>query len=107
MLFVAGTLYAQSISSTITGVVVDSQDALIPNAKITANNVSKNVLLSTNTDAQGRFVFAQIEPGTYNITIEAPGFKKLEKSGIELSANTNLPLGEFKLQLGAVAETVQ
>jgi hypothetical protein len=107
MLFVAGALYAQSISSTITGTVVDPQGAVILNAKITANNVSKNVLLTTNTDAQGRFVFAQIEPGSYNITIEAPGFSKLEKSGIALSANTNLPLGEFKLQVGAVAETVQ
>ncbi len=107
MFFVAAALYAQSISSTITGAVVDPQGAVILNAKITANNVSKNVLLTANTDAQGRFVFAQIEPGSYNITIEAPGFKKLEKSGIALSANTNLPLGEFKLQLGAVAETVQ
>ena len=71
MLFVAGTLYAQSISSTITGVVVDPQGAVISNAKITANNVSKNVLLSTNTDEQGRFAFAQIEPGSYKITIEA------------------------------------
>src|SRR5260370_16197794 len=106
MFFVAGALYAQSISSTITGAVVDPQGAVIVNAKITANNVSKNVLLTANTDAQGRFVFAQIEPGSYNITIEAPGFKKLEKSGIALSANTNLPLGEFKLQLDAVADTV-
>ena len=107
MLLVAGTLYAQSISSTITGVVVDSQDALIPNAKITATNVSKNVQLRTNTDAEGRFAFAQIEPGTYNITIEAQGFKKLEKRGIELSTNTNLPLGELKMQVGAVSDTVE
>ena len=107
MLFVAGTLYAQSISSTITGVVVDSQDALISNAKITANNLSKNVQFKTNTDAEGRFAFSQIEPGTYNITIEAQGFKKLEKRGIELSTNTNLPLGELKLQVGAVSDTVE
>jgi hypothetical protein len=107
MLFVAGALYAQSISSTITGEVVDPQGSVVPNAKVTANNVSKNLLLSANTDAQGRFVFAQIEAGSYNITIEAPGFKKLEKNGIALSANTNLPLGEFKLELGAVSQTVE
>jgi hypothetical protein len=107
VLFVSGTLHAQSISSTITGAVVDPQGALIPNAKITANNLSKNVLLITNTDAQGRFVFSQIEPGSYNITIEAPGFKKLERSGIALSANTNLPLGELKLELGEVSATVE
>jgi hypothetical protein len=107
MLLVAGTLYAQSISSTITGVVVDSQDALVPNAKITANNLSKNVHLTTSSDAEGRFAFAQIEPGTYNITIEAQGFKKLERRGIELSTNTNLPLGEMKLQVGAVSDTVE
>jgi len=107
MFFVAGALYAQSISSTITGAVVDPQGSVIVNAKITANNVSKNLVLTANTDAEGRFVFAQIEPGSYNITIEAQGFKKLEKSGIALSANTDLPLGELKLQVGAVAETVE
>jgi hypothetical protein len=107
LLFVAGTLYGQSISSTITGVVVDSQDALVPNATVTANNTSKNVQLKTQTDAEGRFAFAQIEPGTYNITIEAQGFKKLERRGIELSTNTNLPLGEMKLQVGAVSDTVE
>src|SRR5260370_22157918 len=63
MFFVAGALYAQSISSTITGAVVDPQGAVILNANVTANNISNNVLLTTNTDAQGRFVFAQIEPG--------------------------------------------
>jgi hypothetical protein len=107
VVFVAGALYAQSISSTITGAVVDPQGSLVSNAKVTASNVSKNVLLQTNTDMQGRFVFAQIEPGRYNITIEAPGFKKLEKKDIELSTNTNLPLGEIKLQIGAVGETVE
>jgi len=107
MVFVAGALYAQSISSTITGTVVDPQGSVISNAKVTASNVSKNVLLQTNTDMEGRFVFAQIEPGRYNITIEAPGFKKLEKKGIELSTNTNLPLGDVKLQIGAVGETVE
>jgi len=95
VVFVAGALYAQSISSTITGAVVDPQGSLVSNAKVTASNVSKNVLLQTNTDMQGRFVFAQIEPGRYNITIEAPGFKKLEKKDIELSTNTNLPLGKL------------
>lgn len=107
VLFVAGTLHAQSISSTITGSVVDPQGAVISNAKIKADNISKNVVLTTSTDAQGRFVFAQIEPGSYNITVEAAGFKKLEKSGIALSANTNLPLGELKLQVGAAAATVE
>ena len=78
MFFVAGALYAQSISSTITGAVVDPQGSVIANAKITADNVSKDVVLTANTDAQGRFVLAQIEPGTYNITIEAHGFKKFK-----------------------------
>src|SRR5260370_17946824 len=77
MFFVAGALYAQSISSTITGTVVDPQGAVILKAKITANNVSKNVLLTPTTDAQARFVFAQIEPGSYNLTSADHGFQKL------------------------------
>src|SRR5260370_16359558 len=107
MVFVEGALYAQSIISTITGTVVDPQGSVIAKDKVRASKFSKNVLLQTNTDEQGRFVFAQIEPGRYNITIEAPGFKKLEKKGIELSTNTNLPLGDVKLQIGAVGETVE
>src|SRR5260370_20676048 len=69
MVFVAGALYAQSISSTITGTGVDPHGSVISNAKVTASNLSQKVLLQTNTDKQHPFFFAPIETERLYITI--------------------------------------
>lgn len=107
LLFVAEAVSSQTVSSTLSGSVVDRQDAAIVNAHITATNLSKNRVLTAQSDSQGRFVFAQIDPGIYKIEVESPGFRKVEKTGIELNANTNLPLGVFRLEPGQVTESVE
>ncbi|MBL8208803.1 MAG: carboxypeptidase regulatory-like domain-containing protein, partial [Blastocatellia bacterium] len=60
----------------------------------------------TNTDKEGRFVFPTLPPGTYKLSIEAGGFKRLERTGIVLVANDKLTLGDLGLEVGAASETV-
>ena len=58
------------------------------------------------TSDQGDFVVPNLPPANYTITVEAPGFKKLDKQDIHLSAADRLNAGIFVLTVGATAEAV-
>jgi hypothetical protein len=102
-----GAVAAQSTSGYISGTVVDSQHAGIPNAKVTANETEKKFNLTTSTDAAGRFVFAQVEPGRYKITVTANGFRELIENDVVVNANDRITLGELNVTVGAVTEHVE
>jgi hypothetical protein len=100
-------LGAQTTTGSIAGTVIDPSGAAIVNAKVTATETTKNYAVNTATDNAGRFVFPQMPPGIYNISAEAPGFKKFEKTDINHQANENLNVGTLKLQVGQVNESIE
>jgi hypothetical protein len=89
------------------GSVVDAQHAAVPNAAVTAMEQEQKIHLAAKSDEAGRFVFAQVPPGTYTITVEAPGFKKYDRKGIALSANDKLAIGDLVMEVGTVSETIE
>lgn len=97
---------AQTTSGSVAGDVVDSQLAAITGAAVTISDDTRGFTQSAVTDAQGRFVFPQLTPATYKLVIEAKGFKKLERTGIELVANDRLALGNIALEIGAATDTI-
>jgi hypothetical protein len=106
-LLTACVTWGQTISGSIAGEVFDSQHAAVPNAAITATELEQKFTLSTKTDEAGRFVFTQLPPGTYTLTVEAPGFKKYDRSGIKLNANDKLAIGELTMEVGTISEQVE
>ena len=60
----------------VSGVVQDPNGAVVPGAHVTLHFVKTQWTTSTRTDAEGRFSFANIETGVYEIEIEVPGFKR-------------------------------
>jgi hypothetical protein len=99
--------YAQSITGSLSGRVVDQQGATIPNAKVTATEPTTKTTIGTNTTAAGDFSIPGLSPGSYTITVEAPGFKKLTRNNIALDASDKIALGDLKVEIGAVTETVE
>src|SRR5215472_14400421 len=85
-LLLCGLGYAQTTSGSIAGALVDAQHAVLSNAAVTAREEQQKFTLSTKTDESGRFVFTQLPPGTYTLTFEAAGFKRLERKGVVLNA---------------------
>ncbi len=57
----------------MSGTVLDQSGGAIANAKVTAIDPSKGYSLTATSDASGRFVFPNAQPGGYNIAVEAPG----------------------------------
>ena len=96
---------AQS-ASTITGTVKDTSDAVLPGATIIIVNPAQAISQTALSNSDGVFVFPQLPPGTYTISVGLPGFKKTEKSDIILATAAKLNIGDFILAVGNVSETV-
>jgi hypothetical protein len=105
LLLAAGAI-GQVTSGTIYGTVKDPSGAVMADATVTVNDASTGVTRTVSTDESGGFVVPNLPPGTYAITVNATGFKKIDKTGVVLSAADHLGVGDFVLAVGAATEVV-
>jgi trimeric autotransporter adhesin len=98
--------FAQSYLGGVRGLVQDPGKATIATAKVTLLNQGTNVARSELSNASGEFSFSQVDPGTYTLTAESPGFKKVEQRGIVVGTQEFLTI-DLKMEVGAVSESVQ
>src|SRR5580704_7788492 len=69
-----GALAQSGTSSALSGVVTDSSGAVIPGATVSAVEIETKATRTDKTNAQGAFLFSQINPGTYEVSLQAEGF---------------------------------
>ncbi len=75
----ADSLRAQSgTSSALTGSISDVTGAMVPNATVKATDVNTGATRTARSNGEGRFLFAQVNPGIYRITVQADGFGPAE-----------------------------
>jgi len=98
-------LFGQAGTGTITGTVTDPAGAVIANASVEARNTEANVPYPTVTTETGAYAIVRLPPGPYSVTVSAPGFKKLNRSGLAVDAGQTLPL-DLSLEVGSAAESV-
>jgi len=92
-------VHAQSTTQgAIGGTVFDTTNAIIPNAAIVIHNNGTNAEEKLTSDAAGYFKAAQLPPGTYTVTISAPGFTELRSQNVTVEVNL---LTEFDQHLSA------
>jgi hypothetical protein len=96
---------AQDARGTITGTVVDASKAVVPGAAVTVTNVAMGTDVSVTTNESGFFQAPYLIPGTYRITVELSGFRKLVREGIEVRVGDRLQI-ELPLQVGGAVEQV-
>ncbi len=96
---------AQIATAELSGNVLDASGAAVPNATVTATNVDTAIAHKTVSGKNGDYVLTDLPPGNYSLTVEAPGFRKLEQTGIELQVNQQARV-DLPLQVGQTAETV-
>jgi Carboxypeptidase regulatory-like domain/TonB-dependent Receptor Plug Domain len=99
-------LLAQVTSGTLFGTVKDPSGAYVKDASVTIANHANGITRTVTSGSDGAFVAPNLYPGTYTVTVEAKGFKKLETTGIVLSAADNLSAGEFVLAVGTTSDEV-
>src|SRR2546423_3855507 len=97
---------AQSVTGTISGVVIDPNGAVVPNAAVTLINDQTKDKRDQPTNEAGRFNFPSLQPGVYTLRIEHQGFETMLRTRSVLSANEGLALGDLTLRTGQVSEPV-
>jgi hypothetical protein len=105
-LWVSTPARAQVQTGSITGVVTDESNAVLPGATV---SLSGEKLIggtqTQTTDATGAYRFDRLPPGSYKVLFELQGFKSLERQDIIVNA-TFVATVNAKLGVGNVAETV-
>jgi hypothetical protein len=106
MLTVTGSVSAQERFGALQGRVVDTQGAPVPGVTVTATNVQSGEVRSYVTNADGRWLAADLNPGRYNVTFELTGFTKVERNDVSVQLGRAFDL-DAELRVGAITETVQ
>ena len=83
----------------------DPSGAVIQGALVTLVDSNKGYDFKETTDDSGRYLFRQVPPGTYAVSVEAKNFQPQRKEGVSLSINQNASV-DFSLKVGAAAQTV-
>jgi hypothetical protein len=101
----AGVANAQVLYGSIVGNVTDPQGAVLPGTSVKITNTGTGLSLETTTDETGSYVFRNLPPGTYDMTLSLRGFKQMQQSEIIVTAG-NPKRVDVSLQIGAAQETV-
>jgi Carboxypeptidase regulatory-like domain len=105
-LALAAVSMAQTTDATIVGTIVDPQGGTVPNATITVKNTGTGVAREVQSSEAGLYRVYPLNPGTYEVTVTAPGFKTELQQNVVLDAAANVKV-DFKLEVGGVSETVE
>jgi hypothetical protein len=107
LLFFTANAFGQSSMGAITGVVSDRAGTPIVGANVQAANLVNGDSRTTTTNGDGRFIAFQLPPGSYSLTVDSPGFRKLVKEGFVLTAAGYLNAGTVVLDTGTLDDPVR
>ncbi len=96
-----GTVFGQGTKGNITGTVTATDGALVPNATVIVTDVGTHFTRTVTTDGSGNYVVADLNPGTYSVKIDAPGFSELQNNAINLTAQQTLRIDGHLAVAGA------
>ncbi|MFZ0594805.1 MAG: TonB-dependent receptor [Bryobacteraceae bacterium] len=98
--------YAQQVFGSIFGTVTDPTGSAVNNAKVTIQDVGKGTSSEVNTNESGNYTKGQLIPGTYKVTIEAPGFQKVVSNDIIVVVDQSARF-DTALQVGQATQEVE
>ncbi len=113
LLIASAICIAQTESGQISGTVKDTSDAVVANAKVTVKSINTGLTRETVTNAAGLYTIASLKPDTYEVSIEATGFKKFARrvqvtvgSQIDIPAQLTVGTTATTVEVSALGETV-
>ncbi len=89
--FMSSLSYGQSVQGVVTGNITDPTGATIPGAQVTLTNEGTDVSQRDKSGTDGGYRFALVPPGSYTLSVEAPGFAKNETKRISVEASQTVP----------------
>src|ERR1700691_1682309 len=101
----ACTAFAQRDLSTLAGTISDASGGVVANAKVTITEIATGESYIITTNSLGEFVRPALKPGTYNISVSAPGFKTSEQRNVVLTVGERTGVA-IALTVGDITQTV-
>ena len=91
---------AQVAASDLRGTIVDPNGAIVPGATVTARNIGTGIIRTTTSGDDGTYTLLALPPGEYEVTAEAPTFKKVTIAPVRLTVGQSAEL-KILMEVGA------
>ncbi len=105
LLVSAHHLIGQTDQGTITGVIQDPSGAVIAKANVTLTNIDEGLVLKTQSDGAGIYIFSPVKIGHYSISVSATGFQNTTQTNLTLNLQERLSIN-VELKPGAETQTI-
>lgn len=105
LLFASVYAYSQDSRGSITGQVTDPNGAVLPHVPVTVTDADTGAIAHVVTTDQGFYTAPGLLPGSYSVSVLAPGFKTFVRNGVQLHTQENATIN-VKLEVGSVHEAV-
>src|SRR5688572_12129919 len=96
-------VHAQMTTGSISGRVTDAQGAAVPGVTLQARNRETGFVRSDITDQTGTYHLSALPVGTYGVTAELSGFRRIETTGVAVNIGRDLAL-DLRLQVALAQE---
>jgi hypothetical protein len=106
LFFVAISAFGQRDLGTITGTITDPQGSAVPHAKVTITEDATGLSYTVETSDTGDYVRPALKPGTYTVTAEATGFRRIAQQNVVVSGGDRVGVS-LTLAVGDVTQSVQ
>jgi len=106
ILLMAHSAWSQAATGILRGQVLDPQGAVVPSAQLTVVNQATGVTQKLVTSSAGTYSLPSVLPGSYTVTVSAPGFKNFVRKDVPVLANQD-NVADATLQVGTASETVE
>lgn len=104
-LFSVGLKAQTAGSGTITGTITDASGSLVPGVTVTIHNIDTGADHALVTNEAGIYAASFLQPGNYEITLEKPGFSKIERKDLMLQVGRTLSI-DFTLSVATGTQSV-
>ena len=99
------SLSAQSDTGTLSGRITDPSGAPIADVLVIASNTDLGFIVTTRSNDSGIYVVPDLHPGSYEVTVEKAGFRKVVLTNLTVEVQDALSRN-FEMQIGPVTETI-
>ena len=106
ILLCAGSLLAQSPTATLVGRIIDPSGASVPGARVSTVNANTGERRFADSGQDGEYAIPSLAPGAYELTVEAQGFRPVNRTGLTLQVDQTARL-DLQLTIGGGTEVVQ
>ncbi len=96
----------QGITARLGGIIKDASGSIVPMAAVSAKNVNTGIVTRISSDDSGNYLFSNLVPGLYSISVEKPGFSSVLLSGITLDVDQKANF-DIVLNVGRATQTVE